>query len=58
MQRKHFEMIAKIVYMNVKDKESVAESFAIALSGTNDRFDKERFINACLTGNMGKGRTK
>ena len=50
-------MIAKIVYMNVKDKEQVTEAFATALSGTNDSFNKERFVNACLTGYMGKGRS-
>ena len=64
MQKRHFEDIAGIVKKlnpiseNANGyKQDMIEHFADQLSKTNDSFDKERFVNACLTGNMGKGRS-
>lgn len=58
MQRRHFEVIAGIIAQSdVIDKEALASMFAESLGQFNDRFQKERFIQACLTGKMGKGRS-
>ena len=64
MTRKDFEIIAGIIaQMNPISenaqgyKVALVEHFADNLTVTNPNFDKERFIKACLTGNMGKGRS-
>lgn len=58
MDRKHFNTIAKIIndMEKVHNQEhgfidiraDVADEFANALVKTNPRFDRERFIQACL----------
>lgn len=61
MERRHFELIAGIINSMPKDgqwsNEEIAIRFADRLSSTNSNFQKERFITACLTGKMGKGRS-
>ena len=64
MQRRHFELIASIIATlnpispNANGyKEALIEHFADNLANTNKNFDRARFITACLTGNMGKGRS-
>jgi hypothetical protein len=64
MQRKHFEMIAGILAKlnpisdTAKDyKTALVHHFADELAKTNQKFDADKFITACNTGNMGKGRS-
>lgn len=61
MQRRHFERIAKII--NVFDlgtisQRMLAEHFADHLAEFNSCFQRDKFINACLTGDMGKYRSR
>ncbi len=54
MTQKHFEKIAKIISMLQADNfgrltiQSIAEQFADELALTNPKFDREKFIKACL----------
>lgn len=51
MQRRHFDLIAEAVRETpgyVEDLEAMAWSIARKLSGTNDNFDADRFVKACL----------
>lgn len=60
LQRRHFEAIAAIIKRAVVPeitREQLAEMCANDLGGYNSSFDRERFITACLTGKMGKGRS-
>lgn len=64
MQRRHFEAIATIIRKldpispNAQGyKQALTEHFADELGRFNSNFDRERFITACLTGKMGKGRS-
>ncbi len=56
MNRKHFEMIAAILkrrrdlYILGGDQkviDKLAHDFADQLEETNERFDRDRFLNAC-----------
>ena len=50
MTRKHFEAIARAIRDLAVDagaREEVAHRIADVLSGTNPRFDRERFLEAC-----------
>jgi hypothetical protein len=47
--RKDFELIAdaiQLLPLDIADRQVVAEHFAKVLTGTNDRFDRDRFIKA------------
>ena len=60
LQRRHFEAIAGIIKgldMPENDKIALANAFENQLRKFNDNFDGQRFVTACLTGNMGKGRS-
>ena len=60
LQRRHFETIAAIIKtsdISETQRNKMAALFADKLGGTNDRFDRDRFVTACLTGKMGKGRS-
>ena len=60
LQRRHFEAIAGIIkgfQMDEIEKQKLAIKFSEELKQYNERFQSDRFITACLTGNMGKGRT-
>lgn len=50
MTRKDYELIADVI-ANLKvseaDQRHVAHAFAGALAGTNARFDRARFMEAC-----------
>jgi hypothetical protein len=52
MTRRHYELVAGTInrlkaYLDDKSRRRVALEFAEALAGTNDRFDRERFMKAC-----------
>lgn len=53
MTRKDFELIARTIKRLAgernggQSKETVAEAFADALTGTNAGFDRARFLKAC-----------
>jgi hypothetical protein len=51
MTKKDFELIAEVISkLDIREDvtECVATEFARYLAFTNDRFDRERFIQACL----------
>lgn len=52
MTRKDFELIAEIVRTtfpnNYNLRVNIAERFADRLAETNPRFDRERFVEACV----------
>jgi hypothetical protein len=54
MTRKDFQLIADVLkaHQDGSDADHIvrglAVSFAIELAKTNSRFNKERFINACI----------
>jgi len=52
MQKRHFDLIAAtIANMSVPDplyRHYVANHFANALQSTNPRFDRARFLKACM----------
>ena len=53
MSRKDFELIAATIRqlpVDVYGPEQVAAAFADALKRTNPRFDRARFILACMEG--------
>lgn len=50
MTRKDFQLIADCIAVSVTDhrtRDRVAAVFADALSFTNDRFDRSKFVIAC-----------
>jgi hypothetical protein len=56
MTKRDFELIARLLANAHHDicgevsreaANSIAEQFAVALTNTNDRFDRERFLRAC-----------
>jgi hypothetical protein len=52
MTRRHFELLATVVretlaVTTVAGRVGLAVDLADALAGTNDRFDRRRFIAAC-----------
>lgn len=60
MQRRHFEAVASIIKraeLGAKERENLAVMFANELGQYNSNFDAARFVTACTTGNMGKGRS-
>lgn len=60
MQRRHFEVIAGIIKraeLGAQERADLAVTFADALKQFNSNFDRARFVEACITGNMGKGRS-
>lgn len=60
MQRRHFEVIASIIKtseITEKERVKLANMFANKLGRYNSKFDADRFVAACLTGKMGKGRS-
>jgi len=62
MTKKDFKLIAEVLRKNDYAQESqfsylfesLAESFADALATTNPRFDRERFLAACLSAGKDK----
>lgn len=53
MTKRAYQLIAGVIYNSTitpADKEQLAHAMALQLSGTNDRFDRARFIRACLEG--------
>jgi len=58
MTRKDYILIAGIIaQIPVNLREETANAMSHALIGTNPNYDANRFYNACMTGNMGKGRS-
>lgn len=53
MQKRHFEMIARIVRSIVEPKERtrVAREFAMECAKANPLFDESRFLAACCVQN-------
>ncbi len=52
MTRKDYELIARLIRgdgLNALSREDLAEAFADELAHTNPRFDRERFIAACMS---------
>lgn len=51
MTRKDFELIADVIatswHASADSRRELAENMADALSGTNDRFNRETFLAAC-----------
>lgn len=49
MQRRHFELIARVVshITNTTNRRTVAEEFADELAHTNPQFDRAKFLRAC-----------
>lgn len=49
MQRRHFELIAKVInnLNGPLDVDIVAKAFANELWATNENFDRARFLKAC-----------
>lgn len=51
-QRRHYEFIAGVIRslqsIHGAVNREVAEAFADELRGTNDNFDRDRFIKACV----------
>lgn len=66
MTRKHFQTIARTIYLGdfgytnaapadshaaaELRRETFAREMASTLAATNPRFDREKFIHACMTG--------
>ena len=53
LTRKDFKMIAEIIFNSNKsaeDKLQSAQSYADALAKTNPRFNRDKFIRACING--------
>jgi hypothetical protein len=52
MTKKDFVLIAKVVFaeQDFVVRSRTAMRFADALATTNPRFDKDRFLNACIDG--------
>lgn len=49
LEHRHYALLAGIIReLNPEVREEVAEHFARALCGTNDRFSPSRFIDACF----------
>lgn len=51
MSRKDFELIARVLRANSSEtvvRETLALDFADELAATNGRFDRQRFLAACL----------
>ena len=48
MTAKDFELIAKIISSIPHGKQYAADAFADALASKFPRFDRERFMKACL----------
>lgn len=50
MQHRHFATVAAIIkdFGYPQERRRIAEHFARELASTNPRFDRERFIAACL----------
>ena len=49
MSRKDYELIATVIRsLEPTDRPYLAERFAEALAGTNERFDHSRFLAACV----------
>lgn len=53
MSRKDFEMIARVLrdpslHLQDSKRRALASRFADELAATNSRFDRERFIAACM----------
>lgn len=52
MSRQHFQMIADVLAntprVEAASREVLAEAFADALAATNERFDRKRFLAACM----------
>lgn len=51
MTRKHFELIATVIRGLAAEGEQVGkviDRFADALEATNEGFDRDRFVRACL----------
>lgn len=50
MQHRHFATIATIIrnFGYPQERRRIAEEFARELRATNERFDRDRFIAACL----------
>lgn len=51
MTKRHFVKIAGIIRLSsgISDRERVASQFADMLKQENPRFDRERFIAACMS---------
>lgn len=48
MTRKDFELIARTIKQQPENiRRAIAESFAVALQGTNANFDRAKFLKAC-----------
>jgi hypothetical protein len=51
MTRKDFQLIADVIatawHASEESRRDMAESMADALAGTNDRFDRAKFLTAC-----------
>lgn len=64
MQRRHFERIATIInqlpeeFSKLHLRYMIAEHFAGELRSMNSGFQRDKFIEACMTGNMGKHRSR
>lgn len=53
MEKRHFEKIAQIIYtlpLYRERRRVVAEHFAAYLEGTNELFDRAKFLEACREG--------
>jgi hypothetical protein len=49
MTRKDFELIAEAIYTApITERRAMAEHMAASLTVTNPRFNRERFISACM----------
>jgi hypothetical protein len=51
MTRKDFQLIADVIatswHASADSRRDMANAMAAALAGTNDRFDREKFLAAC-----------
>ena len=51
MTRKDFQIIADVIatswHASEESRRDMANNMADALAGTNDRFDREKFLTAC-----------
>jgi hypothetical protein len=56
MTRRDFELIARAIYTASERGYTghVTLALADALRASNPRFDSDRFVQACLTGDMGR----
>ena len=48
MTKKHFKLIASVISSIPQGKQYVADAFADELASKFPRFDRERFMKACL----------